>query len=285
MLFLGLGIGSSYANEAEKKLKEKVIGTWIVSTLHMGVDTESAIAILEINDDSTLNYYPRTSNYTVKGVWEIEELGAWRIAIKLNPGTPQEIKGRVIAQIGGDLMINMPPYLQRNFAVKRTAHKSYITVERMRTSYKESMQKRKKTLATLSSSQYESSVKNNKKYTLPFSSGQKWKGSYTCDEGKTNLLLLIGQVNRKAEDSSSGPVYPIVATFYFINGSIKGAFVMKGGFLENHNRAEFEPKMWLSHPKGYSMVGMSGEISQNGKKYTGMINHNGCQGFEVALSD
>jgi predicted aspartyl protease len=108
-----------------------------------------------------------------------------------------------------------------------------------------------------------------------------WEGSYLCVQGPTNLRLK----------ARAFPDRTIEAIFEFgpIHGNNNiptGSFLLRG---INHNSGgllQLTPVRWISQPVGYSMVGLSGVVSE--LTYSGaIIGGQSCGSFSVSrrLSD
>ena len=111
----------------------------------------------------------------------------------------------------------------------------------------------------------------------PFAPGQRWEGSYLCNQGETDLALLITGVD----------LLGVVATFdFFHEGSgSDGDYDMHGNFNPESGKMEFLPDSWNSQPSGYTEVGMIGVVFEGPELTTfdGDITHDTCDFFTVKL--
>lgn len=123
-----------------------------------------------------------------------------------------------------------------------------------------------------------------KQVTMPFSQGQTWKGTYNCGEGNTTLYLKVSAPSAEVSEVNAD----IYANFEFktLRG-ITGAFSMVGKYDPIKKQANFSPIKWLAKPNvhGYAMVKLTGQISDDGRRYKGSLVYRGCRGFEVYLDD
>ena len=105
----------------------------------------------------------------------------------------------------------------------------------------------------------------------PISKNQIWRGYYRCSQGKTNLDVIIHNVDNNN----------IKATFKF-SGNGRGEFELYGKYNKETKELDFKPGRWLYNPNSYGTVGMKGYIT-NKKIYRGIINSSGCKEFELEL--
>jgi hypothetical protein len=119
----------------------------------------------------------------------------------------------------------------------------------------------------------------------PFAKNQIWKGTYTCAQGDTALILRIKNADIKPHPTDLGDAYRIEAVFdfNFNNRSAAGAFYLSGNYYPESNVATFDPGQWIRRPPGYSAVGMDGKINNDGHSYEGKILFQGCKLFQLQL--
>lgn len=103
-----------------------------------------------------------------------------------------------------------------------------------------------------------------------------WRGAYVCQQGKTGLTLNLDLL----KDGSVRGVFD----FYPIKGGSphaeRGRYSVR--ILQGDKHVFVEPLRWLDKPPGYSMVGMAGQILQQGSVYAGEIQMNGCGNFALS---
>ncbi|WP_199547201.1 serine/threonine-protein kinase [Streptomyces sp. N35] len=92
----------------------------------------------------------------------------------------------------------------------------------------------------------------------------EWRGTYTCNQGKTGLTLTM------SEDSGS-----VAATFDFYAvdtnpGVPSGTFAMKGTF--SGTRLVLHGDHWIQQPEGYLMAGLAADVDgASPQKITGTV--------------
>ncbi|GAA4401251.1 hypothetical protein GCM10023147_40620 [Tsukamurella soli] len=106
-----------------------------------------------------------------------------------------------------------------------------------------------------------------------------WRGSYTCNQGRTGLTLTIA-----AGSASAG-----TATFAFAPLP-DGPTVPDGSYsmsvTRSHGGVEFLPVAWIQHPSAWTMVGLTvpGPVNWSGSELTGSVDYAGCSTFTVTRS-
>ena len=113
--------------------------------------------------------------------------------------------------------------------------------------------------------------KKRAEYKKAFSG--KWKGTYLCGQGITGLTLDISTTQQSMRAIFN--FYPVQQNPNVGSGSfsLAGEFSMDGYF-------KLKPNVWINQPQGFSMVGMSGKISDNRKELIGSID-SGCSSFHL----
>jgi len=104
----------------------------------------------------------------------------------------------------------------------------------------------------------------------------KWRGSYGCIQGDTGLLITITAVD--------GLSFEGEFSFYAVpdNPSVpSGRFAITGTYHPRSRGVEIEGARWLQRPNGYSMVGLSGTLSEDQRMIAGKVLYSGCAGFHV----
>jgi hypothetical protein len=108
----------------------------------------------------------------------------------------------------------------------------------------------------------------------PFSPGDSWIGNYVCQQGLTNLALVIESVNGDAVNARFD--------FNWVQGSATGSFELTGMFDPATGHAVFTPGAWVSQPgTNWETVGLDGFVNQSGDAFAGGISHTGCGAFAV----
>jgi hypothetical protein len=108
----------------------------------------------------------------------------------------------------------------------------------------------------------------------PFSAGDAWMGTYVCEQGLTNVALVVESVDGNAIDARFD--------FDWIAGSTQGSYVLTGSYDPTTREATFTPGAWVSQPGAdWSPVGMDGYVDLSGMTYSGSITYQGCGAFDV----
>lgn len=109
-----------------------------------------------------------------------------------------------------------------------------------------------------------------------FAAGTVFKGTYVCNQGPTNMTLRITAVE--------GPLVRGIFEFHHEPTKIRGSFFFEGESKQG-GLARFEPTQWIEHPPTYTSVPFSGELSEDGLQFSGVIEHSSCRGFDVRRID
>ncbi len=101
-----------------------------------------------------------------------------------------------------------------------------------------------------------------------------WVGTYACVQGVTALDLAIKAVGAGA----------LRALFHFRAdpsnpGVPEGCYAMTGAADPSASRIVLEPDRWLLQPRGFSMVGLAGRLTDD--RIEGRVNFPGCTSFQV----
>ena len=104
----------------------------------------------------------------------------------------------------------------------------------------------------------------------------KWRGSYSCLQGHTGLLLTIeGAVG--AEFTGEFAFFPLDD-----NPKVpKGRFAVAGTFNSTLGSVAVKGVRWIEQPSGYLMVDLSGRLSDDGRSIDGKVEFSGCTSFHV----
>jgi len=106
----------------------------------------------------------------------------------------------------------------------------------------------------------------------------KWRGSYTCLQGRTGLLLTI--------EEAVGAVFTGEFAFFPLpeNPKVpKGRFAIAGTFNATSGRVAAKGVRWIEQPSNYLMVDLSGTLSDDGRSIDGKLEFTGCTSFHVTL--
>jgi hypothetical protein len=108
----------------------------------------------------------------------------------------------------------------------------------------------------------------------PFDRGDHLRGHYWCAQGRTELTLVI-------EDIDGDDVTAIFEFDYPGGGTTtpaSGSYRMRGAFDMRTRALRLDPNRWLEQPDGYVMVGLVGTVSKSGS-ITGTVKGPGCTTF------
>jgi hypothetical protein len=106
----------------------------------------------------------------------------------------------------------------------------------------------------------------------------KWRGSYSCLQGHTGLLLTI--------ENSVGGVFTGEFAFYPLEDNpkvSKGRFAIAGTFNSQSGAVAVKGVRWIEQPPNYLMVDLSGTLSGDGRSIDGKVEFSGCTSFHVML--
>jgi tetratricopeptide (TPR) repeat protein len=104
-----------------------------------------------------------------------------------------------------------------------------------------------------------------------------WQGSYVCGQGVTGLNIIV----------TGASDYTITAIFDFYplpgNANVpSGSFTMTGKY--SATGVFLTPVQWLVQPRGYGMVGLSGQLTSGGQVLSGTVTGLDCTTFFVHRS-
>lgn len=100
-----------------------------------------------------------------------------------------------------------------------------------------------------------------------------WRGSYTCNQGKTGLILVLAGANSDLIAAFS--FYPLSED----STSQLGKYIMKGTY--SGGTLALKGDHWLKQPDGYQMVDLT-STSVTAKQITGTVEFSGCSTFTLA---
>lgn len=105
----------------------------------------------------------------------------------------------------------------------------------------------------------------------------KWRGSYTCMQGNTGLLLTVARTD--------GGTLSGEFAFFAVAGNPgvpDGRFVVDVSFSPGSGHVEFKAVEWIERPNDYLMVDLAGQLSEDGRRIDGKVQYSGCADFHVA---
>lgn len=109
----------------------------------------------------------------------------------------------------------------------------------------------------------------------PFGRGDRLGGHYVCAQGRTELTLVI-------EDLEGNDVSAIFEFDYPGGGGThtpaSGSFRMHGSFDSRTRALRLDGDVWIEQPDGYVMVGLVGTVSKSGT-IDGTVKGPGCSTF------
>ena len=109
----------------------------------------------------------------------------------------------------------------------------------------------------------------------PFDRGDRFAGHYVCAQGRTELTLVI-------EDLDGTEVSAIFEFDYPGGGGThapaSGSYRMHGSIDPRSGAVRLDPDRWIEQPDGYVMVGLVGQVSRTGS-ISGTVKGPGCSTF------
>jgi hypothetical protein len=121
-------------------------------------------------------------------------------------------------------------------------------------------------------------------HELPIEVGDRFTGHYTCNQGKTDLVLIVEEVIKNDDEAAE---VVVVFEFHFDgNGNpgfpkSEGASRLRGTYETKGRRLRLEGQEWITQPPGYQLVNLVGNIGKNGS-YTGTVEGLNCTTFVAA---
>lgn len=104
-----------------------------------------------------------------------------------------------------------------------------------------------------------------------------WKGTYSCPQGLTNLVLSL--LTRDGTNVDG------IFTFLLGDGasmSVLGSYKMKGTYDSRSGSVEMKGVDWDQKPAGYYLVNLSGRVTQPGRRMSGNVTGlAGCTTFQL----
>jgi hypothetical protein len=117
---------------------------------------------------------------------------------------------------------------------------------------------------------------------MPFQRGDRLSGHYMCSQGRTELTLVVEDVD--GDDVSAIFEFDYAGGGGGAGGShapAGGSFRMHGAFDARSRALRLDGDRWLEQPDGYAMVGLVGTVSSTGS-VSGTVKGAGCTSFYVA---
>lgn len=100
-------------------------------------------------------------------------------------------------------------------------------------------------------------------------------GSYFCQQGSTPLTLTIMGAARGTVKAKFNFTVPQTGE--------PGSYLMYG-MIRPGGETTLYPERWLVQPRGFMMVGLSGNISSDGRDLSGLVLATGCRQFNLRLT-
>ena len=129
---------------------------------------------------------------------------------------------------------------------------------------------------------------------LPFRPGDRWIGSYTCRQGKSEMSILFEDVSRATGGDDESLHVEATFEFHFAGSSgyapSDGAARMRGKYDPRSRRLRLVGEEWLEQPPGYALVNLAGSFSARGSgrhssSYSGTVEGPGCTTFSARPED
>jgi hypothetical protein len=105
----------------------------------------------------------------------------------------------------------------------------------------------------------------------------KWRGSYSCLQGHTGLLLTF--------DEEVGEAVSGEFSFFALDDNPdvpKGRFAVSGTYSTESGSVAVVGVRWIEQPRNYLMVNLIGKLSDDGRQIDGKVEFTGCTSFHVA---
>jgi hypothetical protein len=116
---------------------------------------------------------------------------------------------------------------------------------------------------------------------LPIRVGDRWTGTYTCNQGNTELVLVVERV----EAADSGLQIEAIFEFHYLgNGgayaAASGSARMRGSYDAATKRLRLDGDQWIDQPPNYRLVNLVGTLDKMGA-YAGTVEGPGCTRFSA----
>lgn len=109
---------------------------------------------------------------------------------------------------------------------------------------------------------------------VPFVRGDRLGGHYVCGQGRTELTLVIEDIDGDDVGALFEFDYPGGGT----TSPASGSFRMRGSIDPRSGALRLEGDRWIEQPDGYAMVGLVGTVSKSGS-IAGTVKGPGCTTF------
>lgn len=129
----------------------------------------------------------------------------------------------------------------------------------------------------------------------PFKPGDRMTGFYTCNQGKTAMVLIFEEVAPTVasllvggtDDDNAAVTLDVEAVFEFhYDGSrpgftkTDGSARMRGKYEPKTRRLRLKGEEWIDQPANYSLITLTGSINKSGQ-YSGTVEGYGCTTFSA----
>jgi hypothetical protein len=131
---------------------------------------------------------------------------------------------------------------------------------------------------------------------VPFRDGDRWSGTYTCRQGKTDMVIIFDEVSRRSPRSAGNEgaeeSVDVDATFEFHFGgrpgfpAVDGSARMRGTYEVKSRNLRLKSEEWIDQPQGYGLVNLVGSISAPSGRgpSVGAFSHQGAFSPQGALT-
>lgn len=99
----------------------------------------------------------------------------------------------------------------------------------------------------------------------------QYTGRYLCAQGWTDMTLTVIDVE--------GNRVRMQGEFHHAASNTTGAYLLRGFCFPSSRRMVLSPQAWVRQPPGYTMVGMSGFVTNNGQSFAGRMTNRSCGDF------
>jgi hypothetical protein len=110
----------------------------------------------------------------------------------------------------------------------------------------------------------------------PLARGDRYHGHYWCAQGRTELTLVVEDVNDDALEAIFEFDFPGSPA----HTAAVGSYRMRGTWDNRARTLHLKGERWIDQPGGYAMVDLTGAISATGT-ISGRVTGPGCTTFTV----
>lgn len=129
----------------------------------------------------------------------------------------------------------------------------------------------------------------------PFKPGDRMTGFYTCNQGKTAMVLIFEEVAPTVasllaggtDDENAAATLDVEAVFEFHYDGTRPGFPktdgsarMRGKYEPKTRRLRLKGEEWIDQPANYSLITLTGSINKSGQ-YSGTVEGYGCTTFSA----